>query len=116
MKHEINFDHPCVQLVYETLCQDHCPPKGEHWEGFVAQKIVEALAAMQPSKTNEQEAFEKVIESECGAGATMKWPHENSPTYANQRVQDYRTGWLWAVREIESKKISQRVFERLQGQ
>ena len=38
------FDDPKVQLVYEILCSDEAPPKGEHWEGFMARRIVDALA------------------------------------------------------------------------
>ena len=38
------FDDPQVQLVYEILCNDEAPPKSEHWEGFIARRIVDALA------------------------------------------------------------------------
>jgi hypothetical protein len=38
------FDDPRVQTVYEILCADEAPPKGEHWEGFIARRIVDALA------------------------------------------------------------------------
>lgn len=31
------------KLVYEILCEWESPPKGQHWEGFVAAKIVKAL-------------------------------------------------------------------------
>ena len=37
------FDDPRVQTVYEILCADAAPPKGEHWEGFIARRIVDAL-------------------------------------------------------------------------
>ena len=43
-----DFDDPKVQAVYEILCNDEAPPKGEHWEGFMARRIVDALA--QPEK------------------------------------------------------------------
>ena len=39
-----DFDDPKVQAVYEILCNDEAPPKGEHWEGFMARRIVDALA------------------------------------------------------------------------
>ena len=38
------FDDPKVQSVYEILCNDEAPPKSEHWEGFIARRIVDALA------------------------------------------------------------------------
>ena len=38
------FDDPKVQAVYEILCNDEAPPKSEHWEGFIARRIVDALA------------------------------------------------------------------------
>lgn len=41
---ESKFDEPRVQIVYEILCADEAPPKGEHWEGFIARRIVDALA------------------------------------------------------------------------
>ena len=36
------------KIVYDILCSDETPPNGQHWEGFVAQKIVEALAQPEP--------------------------------------------------------------------
>jgi hypothetical protein len=33
-----------VQRVYEILCADETPPKGEHWEGFAARRIVDNIA------------------------------------------------------------------------
>ena len=38
------FDDPKVQAVYAILCEDAEPPKGEHWEGFAARRIVDALS------------------------------------------------------------------------
>ena len=32
-----------VQVAYEVLCDLAEPPDGEHWEGFVARRIVAAL-------------------------------------------------------------------------
>ncbi len=41
----VAFEDPRVQKVYELLCSEERPPQGEHWEGFVARRIVDALAA-----------------------------------------------------------------------
>jgi hypothetical protein len=39
------FTDPRVQKVYEILCSsDDVPPRGEHWEGWVARRIVDAIA------------------------------------------------------------------------
>ena len=39
------WDDPRVQRVYELLCSDEAPPKEQHWEGWLARRIVDALAA-----------------------------------------------------------------------
>jgi hypothetical protein len=36
---------PRVQTVYELLCENEAPPDGQHWEGWLARRIVDALAA-----------------------------------------------------------------------
>ena len=36
------------KTVYDILCSDEAPPKGHHWEGFAAAKIVKALAQPEP--------------------------------------------------------------------
>ena len=40
-----SFDDPKVQVVYDLLCSDEAPPPEQHWEGWVARRIVDALAA-----------------------------------------------------------------------
>jgi len=40
----IAFDDPRVQTVYRILCDTTEPPPEEHWEGFVARRIVAALS------------------------------------------------------------------------
>lgn len=37
------WDDARVQTVYRLLCDDTQPPENEHWEGFVARRIVAAL-------------------------------------------------------------------------
>lgn len=39
------FDDPRVKAVYDLLCDDTPAPKGEHWEGFLARRIVAALTS-----------------------------------------------------------------------
>lgn len=42
----------------------------------------------------EREAFEDWIKREAGDHAAKRWPTETGQGYANDRVQDYRTGWV----------------------
>lgn len=37
------------KIIYDILCSDEQPPKGQHWEGFVASKIVAALEQAKPA-------------------------------------------------------------------
>lgn len=40
------FNDPRVQIVYELLCDGQCPDNSaEHWEGWIARRIVGALSA-----------------------------------------------------------------------
>ena len=42
----VEFNDPEVQIVYELLCDTaETPPEGEHYEGWVARRIVAALRA-----------------------------------------------------------------------
>lgn len=54
---ESKFDDPRVQVVYEILCADEAPPKGEHWEGFIARRIVDALAKPEQTYDHESDAM-----------------------------------------------------------
>ena len=36
------------KIIYDILCSDEQPPEGQHWEGFVTNKIVVALAQPEP--------------------------------------------------------------------
>lgn len=42
-----DFNDKRVQAVYNILCSDESPPSEEHWEGFVARRIVDELFADQ---------------------------------------------------------------------
>jgi Lar family restriction alleviation protein len=50
------FDDPRVQGVYELLCEPANPPAGEHWEGFIARKIVDLLATRDAAPSDAQDA------------------------------------------------------------
>lgn len=36
------------KIIYDILCSDEQPPEGQHWEGFVTNKIIAALAQPEP--------------------------------------------------------------------
>jgi len=36
------------KIIYDILCSEEQPPEGQHWEGFVTNKIVVALAQPEP--------------------------------------------------------------------
>lgn len=42
----VSFDDARVQRVYEILCSDEQPPAEQHWEGWTARRIVDALRRM----------------------------------------------------------------------
>lgn len=47
----VAFDDPRVQVVYDILCNtDDVPPPEQHWEGWAARRIVDALAAPAPAQ------------------------------------------------------------------
>ena len=47
-----DFDDPQVQAVYEILCDDdEAKPREEHWQGYKARRIVDALAAQRQPLT-----------------------------------------------------------------
>lgn len=38
------WEDPRVQAVYDVLCSDEVPPAGQHWEGWAARRIADALS------------------------------------------------------------------------
>lgn len=49
------WEDPRVQLVYDLLCDGLAPPDpAEHWEGWMARRIVAALAAMATGEPDER--------------------------------------------------------------
>jgi hypothetical protein len=67
------FADPQVQLVYQMLCLDEGPPdKSEHWEGWIARRIVAAL------KAAPQEPAEPVAHYGARSGGkAVKFPSPN---------------------------------------
>lgn len=52
------------------------------------------------SEENERDIFEAWISEEAGPGATERWPTPDGPSYKNDRVQDYRMGWVEALKRM----------------
>lgn len=58
---EVQFDDPRAQTVYAILCGNDDPPMGEHWEGWVSRRIVDALSSHHGSvPANVMEALERM--------------------------------------------------------
>jgi hypothetical protein len=69
------FDDPRVQVAYRVLCEDPVPPEEHHWEGYVARRIVAALATP-PAAQAEPVA----IPNECvatGRSCSFTWHGPN---------------------------------------
>lgn len=54
----VGFDDPRVQRVYEILCSDEQPPSEQHWEGWTARRIVDALYAQPVSAAPSDQVIE----------------------------------------------------------
>ena len=97
------FDDAAVQTVYKLLCIDDAPPdQAEHWEGWLARRIVAALAArgaqagdeLPPTdEAQERAAFEKAMAAE---GYELNPRLYRDGTY---RESYYAAGWaMWQAR------------------
>ena len=52
------FKDPLVQIVYGLLCSNEAPPNPqEHWEGWVARRIVAALKVTDTERLDKLERF-----------------------------------------------------------
>jgi len=52
------------KIIYDIVCTDEQPPEGQHWEGFVTNKIVAALAQPEPEPVgywDEIEAYMQLL-------------------------------------------------------
>ncbi|MBB6580101.1 hypothetical protein HNP33_004232 [Comamonas odontotermitis] len=56
----VEFEDPRVQAVYSILCGDETPPKNEHWEGFIARRIVDTISA--PTAPQAQPSFQQRVQ------------------------------------------------------
>jgi hypothetical protein len=53
----VDFEDPRVQIVYDILCEAVMTPEGEHWEGFAARKIVDALIVVFAQQAEDSALF-----------------------------------------------------------
>ena len=65
------------KIIYDILCSDEQPPEGQHWEGFVASKIVAALAQPEQEPVaylyKNIEDYEKHVGFECNDAFIVGW-------------------------------------------
>jgi hypothetical protein len=67
------WDDPRVQAVYQVLCSDEAPPPEQHWEGFLARRIVDALAAQQPAEPTDEQILTLAYKHRCtGIGSRAR--------------------------------------------
>jgi hypothetical protein len=66
------------KIVCDILCSDETPPNGQHWEGFVAQKIVKALAQPEPEQTDESCLFHYRIQKAQPEPEPVAWGIANT--------------------------------------
>lgn len=86
----VAFDDPRVQVVYDILCNtDDVPPPEQHWEGWAARRIVDALAAPAPAQA-EPVAAPTVIYSPVATKPQIDGRHPND----NEPVDPERWYWL----------------------
>lgn len=81
------FNDARVQAVYGLLCDDQSPPDGEHWEGWVARRIIAALQSAQPAAAGvSDEAGKAFYELSCEAwGIRPSWSALNQDERDRQR-------------------------------
>ena len=73
-----SFDDPRAQIVYDLLCSDEAPPPEQHWEGWVARRIVDALAAT-PEPVGEAAAWQE-RQTEYVSGTFGRWYNCTGPS------------------------------------
>jgi hypothetical protein len=66
------------KIIYDILCSDEQPPEGQHWEGFVTNKIVAALAQPEP----EPVAW-GVLDDDGQIDWTADYPFSDHPGWPN---------------------------------
>ena len=114
------------KIIYDILCSDEQPPEGQHWEGFVTNKIVAALAQPEPEPFEYWNAVEGWVKIEevrqhfdtAGCGTIYKTSGEGRvPLYtAPQRewqgltdeeigeiADDENYGYMDVARAIQAK-------------
>lgn len=92
-----------MPIVYVTAAKDRLRWQSrriDRLETLVAQLIAEKFRACEDGVVvnDELAAFEARASRECGE--LKHWPTDAAPGYANLRISDYRTGWLWCIEEL----------------
>ena len=104
-----HFDDPCVQSVYNILCSGEVPPNGEHWEGFVARRIVDALATPSLPTTGQVLAITTAYEQGVGKGHDA---HQRGAEIANPYcTSNYQCFEAWRLGYEEGKRQAARKAE-----
>lgn len=97
----VPFEDARVQKVYEILCHDDAPPtRAEHWEGYRARQIVDALLGDKAQPVAWMDDFGNVfpLAANKGAGSWMdEHKRDWKPLYAApqpQAEQPFQPDWM----------------------
>lgn len=80
---EATWEDPRVQTVYGLVCDGTEPPEGEHWEGFLARRIVAALyPPAMPAEAAKREPMSHRRRKQYGLmGIWIASPEDGGPPY-----------------------------------
>ncbi len=71
-----------VQTIYQLLCETEAPPDGEHYEGWIAMKIADALRVVGKIDGLEED-LKSAVQVAWHRGAT-EWVRMNYPKDAER--------------------------------
>jgi hypothetical protein len=93
---KVSFEDQRVQEVYAILCSEEVPPKGEHWEGFVARRIVDLFPQPKAKPVQEQGKLTS-DQKDTERRAFEQWYVENAFDYERDPLGSKLCGDQWAA-------------------
>lgn len=84
---------PLVQMVYEILCADDPPPGDDHWEGWFARRIVDALTAALAQRGDEVTKLRFKWEKGAIEGVWQLYSNTKLSRVGYVYLHDYHKRW-----------------------
>ncbi len=105
-RRETVVDEPCVLEREAWARVMELTDSRDFWrdKAIAAEAKLAALKAQEPV-ADEREEFERWIADEAGPHALKKWPTDSSSAYENDRVQDYRAGWIECLNRMRAAPV-----------